>query len=398
MAFLLDHDSVYAAISFPTLINTAPVRDLLGKRQFLRIVDDPERFWELFAVHAVHEGDHQWTVTGLPGERVKIEAPDHVRTAVKDSLEKIRPLFAKCIRGRGESSGSLVNRGGDYFYLAPDQIRIPIGTETEMIARHEVHFPLYWRGSLPKMAEAVGLNFTAVADRVLKPVPYGQIVVIPHAREEIVLSPKKEYYLDFPIPCRDIKTENPFNDATFYRYFLAGKFLDFTISSAIDAGTCQVHKMAFYHNGGEVVQKMLDGPWMESASNTLQLPYSSGTIRQFVDYVYLGAEAYFDKMAVSMDRARAEASSGAPAAGGGGAAAAAAGGAGREDEATASEEIDLYELLEMAAFYSLHPLRDICTNLISCMVKKSDSGTIEELAGRLGNEHLTLLVAYLKTL
>ena len=385
-----------------TVSDTTTVRDLLAKRQFLPIVDDPKCFWELFAHHAAHARskfcNFAWEVTVLPDSSIQIKTREHIFESVANGVEKSRNLFLRCIKEGAESSSSLVVLTTEAFLFPPSaEVRIPTLEDRMAQAKYRTRFTEYWEPLIPEMAEAVGLLCTVV-DQALTRIPCGDSKITPDLWKKIVLSPKKEFHLTFPIPPLAIKTEKTLSASTQYQYFLAGKFADFTLASSLDEGICKLHKLIFYHNAGEIAQKMLDDTWLESDSNTLQLPYSSATIRQFVEYVYLGAEATFEKMAFSLAQAHLGTTVAAPAAAGGAGredVVMSSGGAGREDVVTSSKEFDLCELLEMAHFFSLQPLVDICTNLISAVAETSDCEAVAAMAERLENEHLKKLAAYL---
>ena len=109
----------------------------------------------------------------------------------------------------------------------------------------------------------------------------------------------------------------------------------------------KAHAIAMRMCGGKKIQKVL-------TKKTKELDFtkfSKDAVNAFVDFIYLGAS-------------------------------------GLDPKTFLENADDLYELLRMAYKYTLTPLIDCCTNLISLVAKSEDSKKIKLLIDDYDNEHL----------
>jgi len=136
-------------------------------------------------------------------------------------------------------------------------------------------------------------------------------------------------------------------------------FCDFKIASK--EGIIELHSNILFLNGGPVIQTMMRSTMKEGLEKAVSFTdYSSGAIKEFIQYLYVGGKAFSDGYISS------------------------------------HHEANVYELLDFAHKFQISTLVDCCTNIISQLADKEEVQEIERLAELFGNSHLKQLAEHFK--
>lgn len=167
---------------------------------------------------------------------------------------------------------------------------------------------------------------------------------------------KPNVKVSYPIePISFFPRENLRQD--FYDLFKRQKCCDFTLTSG-DCQSIQVHSALLFLYGGEMVNKLLENPLLESHEKRISFKkFTFCTVQAFAEFTYLGPCDFM--------------------------------------EWAYRHKIDYTELLEFASVYQIPALIDCSTNLISTVATPLDSKNITLLAKLYNNEHLKKLAAHL---
>ena len=223
---------------------------------------------------------------------------------------------------------------------------------------YKPYFYKYIQPCLPELARTLGITY---ADR-----QESRLYIQPGSAQEklkdcccLSFIWNSNIHYVYPIPPLKLAPACQM-DETLYDMLQAKLFCDFQLKAK--GGALSLHATVLFARGGEMLQRALVTQMREGFEREMQFIESDiGTLRAFVDYIYLGSDRFMEKFK-------------------------------KPDQKYLS---NLTNLFVFAHTYQIPGLVDCCTNLISLFAKRSDVSTLRTLAERYENSHLTRLCDHL---
>jgi len=348
----------YFAEDQPLSYNTAKFDQYLGRKDYETIIKDPDLFFLAYC-HALFPNQDKKEryafKVSIEGQNVTVSGKECILPKVQKKVEEIRQFFVEGIE-RKKSVEFLVARNCMKVFLRKESPVIDISGED----LHEFYYNPFVGSALPKLAELCGASY--ILDKkeqsavVIRGLGVWDIEV-----EVIKIKWKEDVHLVYPIDPKVILEKEQFRE-DLYSLYQEQELCDFSL--ICKDGEVKFHSNLLFVSGGLAFQRLLKAKMKETQDKVISLTeYSQGTIRAFMDFVYLGGGA-FSKKVISSD---------------------------------SQETTNLFELFRFANVYQIESLIDCCTNLISLVATKKDLRIVQHLATLYNNEHLKLLYTHLLT-
>lgn len=277
--------------------------------------------------------------------------------SIRRELEIFRKLIQKTFKEKKEVERLIICMASDLFIRKPSQEPIYLAdwlhNNKDKVSR-DMH-NAYVSPHLRILLESIGVNYsermiTCSVRTGLGSIEQGKVLAIS-------IKLKDQEYFSYPITPAQVPTTHCAG-SEFYKFYQEGRFCDYTIIST-DQKAIPIHANVLGIYGGKYFETFLSQKNMlESKTNQSSLHGSHATLSLFVDYLYLGAEQL-------------------------------------EKRFLNGEEMDLYELLQIAHTYQLNALFKHVVNLLILAATPNDHQIIQELAKLYQDNDLQRLADYL---
>ena len=331
----------------------------LERKDFVTIIENKDLFWLAFCKALFpNQGKKDSDVfrVSIEGNVIKIFGREHVIKQTQDLIEEMRQFFLEGLRARNNFEFLAIEFCMDFYLIkASDCIDI---------TNQEKYFlwvyNSYLKPALPQLAKFCGALYSEYKkNQTIKFVrecpPEKEIVDV------IRIQWRDESHLIYPIAPTVIPTREEFGKAM-YSLYQKQEGCDFKLFSK--DGVTKVHSVLLRIYGGPVLQALLSSDMKETNEASISFEgYSKSVVDAFMDYIYLGGEAFSEKVLSS-----------------------------HEDN-----KINIIELFEFAHTYQVDTLVDCCTNIISLVATKNDLETLQSVLALHDNKHLKQICDHLAT-
>lgn len=344
-------------------VDITPVENELSVKDFSKIIDTPELFWQAFCkvaseIFSEKTPNEFSTITAHNNSvTLSIQSRDDYSLQIKSFVEEIRKLLANSLSQRKEIILVPVRMGANIFMRQKSDLIELFEWESPIaICLSNYLFKSYVHPCLPNLCQLLGASCTELLlEQKIKNKP-GDI----HIYTETVISFKitwsPEQHLIYPIPAKKI---TPHEGMAKLAYEMYQKEILCDLSLVTRDGSRKVHAMTLFMHGGECLQTMLTSSMKEGLEKVVLFKeYSLKTVQAMAQFIYLGEEGLSPKF-------------------------------------VQSNEVDLYELFVFANMYQIPGLIECTTNLISLISTPGDIETLQKLAKTYANDHLRELYKHL---
>ena len=335
--------------------STSVLESLMNKRDYEAIINDKDLFMiAFFKSQKPTEESTSYLKTSLEDKTISVESlPGNIRV-LKRAVEEVRQYILEARTDKSPSLDVIVFDWCHQVYIgkAGSKIDITQGKRGLMLPdmSKEVFLP-----PIKSLFSNIGIS----CQEFTKPVSfktYSGDDTAPMKIFHLVFS-QKDFYA-YPIEPKEIKETGDVK-GDLYKMQQDQLFCDFKLTSR--EGTIELHSNILFLNGGPVIQSMMRSTMKEGREKAISFTeYSTGAIKEFIQYLYIGGKAFSDGYISS------------------------------------HHEVNVYELLDFAHKLQISTLVDCCTNIISQLTDKDDVQDIERLAELYGNPHLKQLAEYFK--
>ncbi len=333
----------------------------LQKKDFETIIRDSELFWLAYCKALLPFQDERKSDEFLISNEGKNIIVSGIRNTIKEInnvIKEIREFFIECLNRKVIFNIVVINETND-IYIRKESPLISLVDNNQ----RSCFQPLYYdfvKPALQKLAEFCGACYTEDQKSLnIQPILDDFAPQMKNC-EIIHISWKEDIHCVYPILPKTIPARQDANEAL-YLLYQKQEFCDFCLVSK-ENQTLKIHSALLYVHGGPILQNLLTSGMKETANKTIIFPdYSQNAIRAFIEFIYLGGQAFSEKMSSTEE----------------------------------GKELDLLELFEMAHTYQINTLIDCCTNLMSLSATKENLEIIKKYAALYKNEHLTSLCEYL---
>jgi hypothetical protein len=327
-------------------VDISHVMDAISRKDYISILESPELFWLAFC--SVYKTDV------LQDVKISITEKSSVTNRIKRTIEEFRVYCLKGYKEHRNISLSVVKRTSDIF-IRERQTLIDL-TDWLSDSCPKIFGSWFLRCILPfleDLCKLIGAELTrstgsqmVESDRTIS------------AYECLILEIKWAVSDHFVYPIAPIKIAQRQEDSQeAYALYQSQTLCDLKFVAA-DGEVC-VHSLPMLLHGGEFIKATLTAPMREGAAKRIEFAeFTTDVLKGYIDFVYLGEEAFKPETFFASGR-------------------------------------NVFELLRFAHMYGILPLIDVCTNLISLVAKPEDAGHLRELAAHYGNAHLVRLCDYL---
>ncbi len=331
----------------------------LERKDCISIIENKDLFWLAFCKALFPKQgkkDSDVLKVSIEGNIIKILGKEPVIKQTQDLIEELRQFFLEGLRARKSFELLIIEFCREcHLRKAGDSIDL-----TDQKGYFGWVYNSYLKPALPLLAQFCG----AIYSENKKKQSIKFVRECP-AREEIVdvirIQWRDESHLVYPIAPTVIPTRKELGKAM-YSLYQKQEGCDFKLFSK--DGVTKVHSLLLRIYGGPVLQALLSSDMKETNEASISFEgYSKSVVDAFMDYIYLGGEAFSEKVLSS-----------------------------HEDN-----KINIIELFEFAHTYQVDTLLDCCTNIISLVATKNDLETLQSVLALHDNKHLKQICDYLST-
>jgi hypothetical protein len=327
------------------------LENAFSRKDFIKIIESPDLFWMAFcnALSQTESEDSEYFSTFVQGKTLTVAGEEYIISDVQKFLEEIRKLFVKAHTPKNSFFILPIKITSDYFVREKtDTVDLTDWLSDRVVKLYESWFISFIQPSMPILCKSIGATCSNIhiSQKIITGDPF-------NIENKNVKAFKIDWingeHFTYPI---EPKRLSPRDDLQKSIYSMYEKHILCDLSIVAKDGIVKVHSIPLFTYGGDMIQKMLTCNMKESLEKVVSFKeFSLNSVKAFVDFMYLGEN-------------------------------------GLKPESVSKNDVDLYELFQMANTYQVQELIDCCTNLLSLFSSTEDVEKIKHLAEFYENEHL----------